>query len=78
MNRLRTIGALCLMLVLTIAAKAQGDVTALWDFKNNIPEGINAATAIEKTTGEVQSTVEGISLFVDATNGKLKGRDTDA
>ena len=54
MNRLRTIGALCLMLVLTIAAKAQGDVTALWDFKNNIPEGINAATAIEKTTGEVQ------------------------
>lgn len=78
MNRLRTIGALCLMLVLTIAAKAQGDVTALWDFKNNIPEGINATTAIEKTTGEVQSTVEGISLFVDATNGKLKGRDTDA
>ena len=48
MNRLRTIGALCLMLLITIAAKAQGDVTVLWDFKNNIPEGINAATAIEK------------------------------
>lgn len=65
------------MLVLSLAAKA-GDVTAVWDFKNDLPAGIKTATAFEKSSGEVQSTVEGITMFVDATNGKLKGRDTDA
>ena len=65
------------MLVLSLAAKA-GDVTAVWDFKNDLPAGINSATAFEKSSGEVQSTVEGITMFVDATNGKLKGRETDA
>ena len=65
------------MLVLSLAAKA-GDVTAVWDFKNDLPAGINSATAFEKSSGEVQSTVEGITMFVDATNGKLKGRGTDA
>ena len=65
------------MLVLSLAAKA-GDVTAVWDFKNDLPAGINTVTAFEKSSGEVQSTVEGITMFVDATNGKLKGRGTDA
>lgn len=65
------------MLVLSLAAKA-GDVTAVWDFKNDLPAGINSATAFEKSSGEVQSTVEGITMFVDATNGKLKGRGSDA
>ena len=65
------------MLVLSLAAKA-GDVTAVWDFKNDLPAGINTATAFEKSSGEVQSTVEGITMFVDATNGKLKGRGSDA
>ena len=77
MIQLKTLGTLCIMLVLSLAAKA-GDVTAVWDFKNNLPAGINTATAFEKSSGEVQSTVEGITMFVDATNGKLKGRGTDA
>lgn len=74
----KKIGALCILLMLPFVAKAQGDVTAIWDFKNHLPAGINEATAIEGTTGEVASTVEGITMFVDASNGKLKGRDSDA
>lgn len=74
----KKIGALCILLMLPFVAKAQGDVTAVWDFKNHLPAGINEATAIEGTTGEVASTVEGITMFVDASNGKLKGRDSDA
>ncbi|MDD6864092.1 MAG: pectin esterase, partial [Prevotella sp.] len=77
MIQLKTLGTLCIMLVLSLAAKA-GDVTAVWDFKNDLPTGINTVTAFEKSSGEVQSTVEGITMFVDATNGKLKGRGTDA
>ena len=77
MIQLKTLGTLCIMLVLSLAAKA-GDVTAVWDFKNDLPAGINTATAFEKSSGEVQSTVEGITMFVDATNGKLKGRGSDA
>lgn len=74
----KKIGALCILLMLPFVAKAQGDVTDVWDFKNHLPAGINEATAIEGTTGEVASTVEGITMFVDASNGKLKGRDSDA
>lgn len=78
MNLLKKIGALCIMLMLSFIAKAQGDVTAVWDFKNHLPAGINEATNFEGKTGELASTVEGITMFVDATNGKLKGRDSDA
>ncbi len=66
-----------LLLLVAPAAMAQ-DVTALWDFQNNLPEGINTATNFEKKTGTVASTVDGITLYVNATNGKLKGRDKDA
>lgn len=66
------------MLMLSFVSKAQGDVTAVWDFKNHLPTGINEATNFEGKTGELASTVEGITMFVDATNGKLKGRDSDA
>lgn len=78
MNRnLLRFGLLSLLLVFACIAKAQ-DVTAIWDFQNNLPEGINTATNFEKTTGEVNSTVEGITMHVDATTGKLKGRTSDA
>ena len=70
-------GLLSLMLVFAFIAKAQ-DVTALWDFQHNVPEGINAATNFQGKTGDIASTVEGISMHVDATNGKLYGRQTDA
>ena len=70
-------GLLSLLLVFAFIAKAQ-DVTAIWDFQHNMPEGINTATNYQGKVGDITSTVDGILLHVDATNGKLKGRDTDA
>ena len=70
-------GLLSLLLVFAFIAKAQ-DVTAIWDFQHNVPEGINTATNFQGKVGDITSTVDGILLHVDATNGKLKGRDTDA
>lgn len=70
-------GLLSLLLVFAFIAKAQ-DVTAIWDFQHNVPEGINAATNLQGKVGDITSTVDGILLHVDATNGKLKGRTTDA
>ena len=67
---------ICLMLVFSFIAKAQ-DVTATWDFQHNLPEGINS-TNIQKGEGDVASNVEGISLHVNATTGKLAGRTSDA
>lgn len=64
------------MLVFSFIAKAQ-DVTATWDFQHNLPEGINS-TNIQKGEGDVASNVEGISLHVNATTGKLAGRTSDA
>lgn len=68
---------LSLLLVFAFIAKAQ-DVTAIWDFQHNVPEGINTATNFQGKVGDITSTVDGILLHVDATKGKLKGRDTDA
>ena len=70
-------GLLSLLLVFAFIAKAQ-DVTAIWDFQHNMPEGINTATNFQGKVGDITSTVDGILLHVDATKGKLKGRDTDA
>ena len=70
-------GLLSLLLVFACIAKAQ-DVTAIWDFQNNNPGGINAATNFEGKTGEVNSTMDGITMRVDATTGKLTGRTSDA
>ena len=70
-------GLLSLLLVFACIAKAQ-DVTAIWDFQNNKPGGINAATNFEGKIGEVNSTMDGIIMRVDATTGKLTGRTSDA
>ena len=70
-------GLISLLLVFACIAKAQ-DVTAIWDFHKNLPEGINTATNFQGTTGEVNSTVSGISMHVDASTGKLQGRTSDA
>ena len=64
--------------MLSFVSNAQGDITVKWDFKNNIPEGIREATNFEGKTGELASNVEGVTMYVDATKGKLKGRDSDA
>ncbi len=74
-NLLR-LGLLSLLLVFAFIAKAQ-NVTAVWDFQNNLPEGINTAANFQGKEGDLASTVEGISMHVNATQGKLKGRTSD-
>lgn len=68
---LRSLGMLCLSLILTTVVRAQGDVTASWDFENDLPAGIQSATNYQGVTADIPSTVEGIAMHVDATNGKL-------
>lgn len=75
-NLLR-LGLLSLLLVFAFIAKAQ-NVTAVWDFQNNLPEGINTAANFQGNEGDLASTVEGITMHVNATQGKLKGRTPDA
>lgn len=75
-NLLR-LGLLSLLLVFAFIAKAQ-NVTAVWDFQNNLPEGINTAANFQGKEGDLASTVEGITMHVNATQGKLKGRTADA
>ncbi len=72
------LGLLCLMCLVSSFALAQDYVTATWDWQNDYPEGINSATSIQGNVGYVASDVEEIELYVDATNGKLQGRTTDA
>ena len=70
-------GLLSLLLVFAFIAKAQ-NVTAVWDFQKNLPEGINTAASFQGKEGDLASTVEGITMHVNATQGKLKGRTSDA
>ena len=74
-NLLR-LGLLSLLLVFAFIAKAQ-NVTAVWDFQKNLPEGINTAANFQGKEGDLASTIEGISMHVNATQGKLKGRTSD-
>ena len=71
------LGLLSLLLVFAFIAKAQ-NVTAVWDFQKNLPEGINTAANFQGKEGDLASTVEGITMHVNATQGKLKGRTKDA
>ena len=61
---------LSVMLFTAMAVNA-AEVTAKWDFQNNLPEGIQDATNYQGVIAEVESTVKGIFMTVDATNGKL-------
>lgn len=74
-KQLLRLGLLCLFVLLACAAKAQ-NVVATWDFQNRIPASL-ADVTIQGSTGEVASDVEGVSLFVDATNGKFAVRSSD-
>lgn len=74
-NLLR-LGLLSLLLVFAFIAKAQ-NVTAVWDFQKNLPEGINTAANFQGKEGDLASTVEGITMHVNATQGKLKGRTSN-
>ncbi|MBQ1583299.1 MAG: hypothetical protein II107_12680, partial [Prevotella sp.] len=61
---------LCLLLLASISVNAE-TVTAKWDFKNDVPSGIRAATNYQGVEADVQSDVDGIVMHVDATSGKL-------
>lgn len=77
-KRIKQFGLLCLLLCLSVIVKAQGNITATWDFQNRIPASLSEV-ALQGNTGYVVSDVEGVSLYVDATNGKfnVKDRSTD-
>lgn len=64
---------LCLSLFAAMTVHAV-DVVALWDFQTMAAD----AVSFEKTSGTVPSDVAGIELTVDATNGKLATRGSDA
>ncbi|GEM_PF-6478675 len=49
--------------------------TASWDFQNVIPTSISSVD-LQNKTGTVESNIEGISLNVDATSGKLAYRSS--
>ncbi len=68
-------GLLGVMLMTVVALKAA--TTAKWDFKNDIPAGICEATNYQNVEADIESSVPGIFMHVDATNGKLYciGRD---
>lgn len=67
-NLLR-LGLLSLLLVFAFIAKAQ-NVTAVWDFQKNLPEGINTAANFQGKEGDLASTVEGITMHVSAIQEK--------
>lgn len=60
---------LSLFLVFAFIAKAQ-NVTAVWDFQKNLPEGINTAANFQGNEGDLASTVEGITMHVSAIQEK--------
>ena len=70
---LRKVGMLCLLAFVACVAKAQ-DITATWDFQNKLPAAVGEV-ALQGNTGEVDSDVEGVKLYVDATNGKFNSKD---
>ena len=74
-NLLR-LGLLSLLLAFAFIAKAQ-NVTAVWDFQKNLPEGINTAANFQGKEGDLASTIEGITMHVNATQGKLVGRTSN-
>ena len=66
MKRIFTLTTLLLLVL-----GAANAITVKWDWENNIPDGIRSFTAIQNATGSIASNVDGISLYVDATSGKL-------
>ncbi|MGN1375091.1 MAG: pectinesterase family protein [Prevotella sp.] len=67
----KKLGLFFLMSVMAVVANAQEDVTATWDFENDLPAGIQSSTNYQGVEADIPSTVDGIMMHVDATNGKL-------
>ena len=53
-------------------------VTAQWSWQNNVPGGIQNMDTYQGNTGTLNSDVDGIQLYVDATNGKLSPNGNNA
>ena len=58
-------------MIQSAAAEEPAEVKATWSWQEGKPASI-ANVHIEGNTGTVASDIDGIELFVDATNGKLK------
>ncbi len=67
-----------LTLLLCICSGANATITAKWDWKNNIPSGIQSIATIQYNTGSVASDQTGVSMYVDATSGKLAANGDNA
>lgn len=65
------LGGALFALLLLVTSSANATITATWDWKNNEPDGIRSISTIQNTTGTVASNVAGVTMFVDATSGKL-------
>ncbi len=73
MNYKRLTKSIMVMLLALLSASPTfaDDITAVWDFKNDQPAGIQEATSYQGVEADIPSTVEGIVMHVDATAGKL-------
>ena len=68
-RQLQRMSMLCCLLITALWAGAA--TTATWDFQNNVPAGICESTNYQGVEADIQSSVEGIFMHVDATSGKL-------
>ncbi len=68
-------GLLCILSFVACLAWAEDtdtdNLTAYWDWENNKPEGIQSFSGFEGQSGDIESSISGIYLHVDATSGKL-------
>jgi len=64
-------------IALAIGTQLSATVTASWDWQHSVPASISSVT-YQNTTGSVLSNVSGVSMFVDASSGKLYSRSGDA
>ena len=67
-----------LLALFLVPSTASATITAKWDWQNNTPAGIRSITTIENATGTVASNIDGVTMFVDATSGKLKPNGDNA
>ncbi|MCD8294023.1 MAG: hypothetical protein LUE27_02085, partial [Clostridia bacterium] len=61
---------------ITLNYEVTGAFTGVaWDWENDLPAGIATGTAYERYEGYIESTVDGLYMYVDANNGKLNSAD---
>ena len=73
-----TVMAVVLMATMSASGALAATITASWDWQNKIPSGIRDIDAIEGSTGTIASDVDGVTLYVDATHGKLAPNGNNA